>query len=159
MSNESIITDILKREGGAQITNDPLDPGGRTQYGISERSNPEAWKDGKVTEAEARAIYERKYILGPGFDKIKDERLKAQLVDFGVNSGPFIAIKKLQEILGVGADGVLGPVTLSKVEGALNLSNLLVASRIRMFVDLVIKHPSQLRYLRGWVNRALEFLV
>ena len=51
-----IITDIMLREGWDMMTNDPLDKGGRTQFGISEKSNPLAWTDNHVTEAEARAI-------------------------------------------------------------------------------------------------------
>lgn len=159
MSNEEIISDILEREGGSTSTHDHLDAGGRTQFGVSEASNPQAWKDGKVTEAEARAIYEAKYIISPGFDRIKDEKVKALLVDWGVSSGPFIAIKHLQEVLGVEQDGNLGPLTLAALEGFPSLSNLLVASRLRMLVDLVVKHPTQLRFLRGWVSRCLEFLV
>ena len=110
---EDIITDVLKREGNA--TNDPDDHGKRTQYGISERANPEAWADGHVTEAEAREIYERKYVRGPRFDSIKDPQLQAQLIDFGVVSGPSIAIMKLQEAVHVTVDGVIGPETLGAI--------------------------------------------
>lgn len=154
----SIIDDILKREGGP--TNDPLDKGGRTQFGISETSNPEAWKDGRVTEEEARAIYERKYLLGPGFDRITFSTLREQLVDFGVTSGPHLAISNLQTLLNITPDGVLGPTTLSHIPlDARRLNNDLVAARVRMIGRLVQKNPSQLKFLGGWLNRALEFLV
>lgn len=155
---ESIITDILRREGDA--TNDPLDAGGRTKFGISERSNPGAWADGDVTEDEARAIYRNKYITGPGFDRISDHHLRAQLVDFAVNSGPAVAIMKLQEILEVPADGVLGPATLNRLvqEHPEFVSNALVSKRILMICRIVKKNPSQLKFLEGWVTRALEFL-
>lgn len=53
-----IVSDIIKREGG--FVNNPADAGGRTDKGISEKSNPAAWADGKVTEEEARAIYQRR---------------------------------------------------------------------------------------------------
>ena len=161
MPNKDIVDIIIANEI------DPCDPdkvtidaGGRTQYGIAEKSNPEAWADNKVTEEEAREIYSRKYILGPGFDKVVDFHLRAQLVDFGVNSGPQMAIMKLQEILAVDVDGVLGPQTL----GALNkahpeaVSVQLVASRIRMICRIVKKNPADLKNLSGWVDRALEFL-
>ena len=158
-SIESIITDILKREGAA--TNDPLDKGGRTTFGISEKANPEAWADGKVTEEEARAIYYRKYVTGPGFDKVQDSHLQAQLIDFGVNSGPQLAIMRLQEIVGVTVDGILGVNTLAKVAETIDtrlLNNRFVASRVKMFGRIVNKNPSQLKFLSGWLNRALEFL-
>ena len=98
---------------------------------------------------------------GPGFDKITDPHLQAQLVDFGVNSGPQLAIMKLQEILQVDVDGVLGPQTLAAVKGVTpdELNTLLAVSRIKMIGRIVQKNPSQLKFLSGWLNRAMEFLV
>lgn len=155
-----IISDVIKREGGATVTQNPNDQGGRTQYGISEKANPEAWADGKVTAEEARAIYESKYLKGPGFDKISDVKLQAQLVDFGVNSGPRIAIQKLQGVIGAAVDGVLGPHTLELLAklNPRDVSNNLVAARVRMIGRIVQKNPSQLQFLYGWLDRALQFL-
>ena len=155
-----IIDDVLRREGDKE-TNDPLDRGGRTKHGISEKSNPEAWADGDVDEEESRRIYERKYVTGPGFDKIVDHQLRAQLVDFGVHSGPMLAIMKLQEALQtVTVDGILGPKTLAAIadwhSDALNTA--LVKARVRMSCRIVKRDPSQLKWLDGWVNRAFEFL-
>ena len=166
MSNKEIIDDILRREGGSKKTNDPKDGGGRTQYGIAERSNPKAWADGKVTEEEARAIYEQKYIIAPGFNKIPHPKLQAQLVDFGVNSGPRVAIEKLQAIVGADVDGEIGPQTLAAVEtfykdvdDPARLNNLLVVERVKMIGRIVVRNPSQVKFLSGWLNRAFEFLI
>lgn len=159
-----IITDVIKREVGETgdaIVNDPSDGGGRTQFGISERSNPEAWKDGHVTEEEARAIYERKYVLGPGFDRVQNENLRAQLVDWGVNSGPSVAISKLQALLNVEVDGHLGPHTLAAIASCdpIGLNNHLMVERVKMIGRIVQKNPSQLKFLGGWLNRTCEFLI
>lgn len=154
------IDDILRREGFEIKTHDPLDHGGRTQYGISEKSNPQAWADGKVTEEEARAIYLRKYVNGPRLYLITDQKLRDQLIDFGVNSGPQLAIQKLQLVLGVDADGIIGEETLKAI-GEVNptrLNALLMAERIKMIGRIVHKNPSQLKFLNGWLNRALEFI-
>jgi lysozyme family protein len=158
-STDQIITDIINREGPA--TNDPNDKGGRTAFGIAESANPQAWADGRVTEEEAREIYLTKYVKGPGFDKIEDPRLQAQVVDFGVNSGPHLAIMKLQAACGLPQDGVLGPKTLGAVNSptVLSLNNKLVAERIKMIGRIVSKDPSQLKFVNGWLNRALEFLI
>ncbi len=155
---DSVIGDVIRREGGP--TDDPQDKGGPTAWGISKVANPEAWKDGPPSEAEARAIYLRKYVQGPGFDKIEDKALQAQLVDFGVNSGPAIAIMKLQGILSVPMDGVLGPQTLAALTTlkAEEVNNLLVATRVKMVVSIAVKNPGQLRFLSGWVDRSLQFL-
>ena len=153
-----IIDEIIQREGPP--SNDPLDNGGRTAWGISERGNPEAWKNGPPTYAEARVIYESKYVKGPGFDKIDDLPLRNQLIDFGVTSGPALAILKLQSILEVDPDGKLGPKTLAALllwDGD-RLNNALVAARVSMIGRIVTKNPSQLKFLRGWLIRALSFL-
>lgn len=152
-----IISNEIKLEGAP--TNDPIDAGGKTAFGISKAANPKAWKNGPPSEAQARAIYQSKYVDQPGFNKITDPQLQAQLVDYGVNSGPMIAIQKLQAILGVPVDGVLGPATLVAIAAStLPLNNLLVVARIRMISKLVQAKPSDLKYLSGWLNRSLEFL-
>lgn len=155
---DKIIDDILRREGG--LVNHKDDKGGRTNFGIAERSHPDAWADGEVSEAEAREIYLQKYVRGPGFDRITDPHLMAQLVDFGVNSGPSIAIQKLQGILGVKADGVLGPRTLSALAArdVREVNNALVSERVKMIGRICVKNPSQLAFLNGWLNRCFEFL-
>jgi lysozyme family protein len=159
-SVDEIIEGVIEREGGGKVTNDPVDKGGRTQYGISEKSNPAAWADGKVTADEARAIYLKKYVEGPGFDKVVDRQLQTQLIDFGVNSGPSIAIKKLQQVVGTEQDGVLGPETLAAVNSchADDVNTSLVILRVKMIGQIVVKNPAQLRFLNGWLDRALQFL-
>lgn len=164
MSNiDHIIDDVLLREGGSKMTNDPNDPGGRTQYGISERANPEAWKDGKVTETEAREIYLHKYVIFPKFHLIppSHSKLQEQLIDFGVHSGQQVAIKKLQEILGLDADGVIGPKTLAAISASdpRVVNNRLVEARILMIGRIVQKNAGQLNKLFGFLRRALGFLV
>lgn len=160
-TTDKIVNDVLHREdrtGSGVVT---VDTGGRTQYGISERANPEAWADNKVTEEEAREIYERKYVRSPRFHLIPDELLRAQLVDFGVNSGPMVAIMKLQGIIGADVDGVIGPDTLKRLatQDLARVRLQLMAERIRLIGRVVTKDPkNQLRNLNGWLSRALEFL-
>ncbi len=152
------VNTVLKNEGG--VVDNPADKGGLTVDGISQTNNPGAFVNGPPTDAQARAIYESKYVKAPGFDKIVDKQLQTQLIDFGVNSGPAVAIMKLQGILHVAQDGVLGPATLAALASmhADDVNNLLVAERIRMICRLVQKNPSQLQFLFGWANRALQFL-
>ncbi len=101
-----------------------------------------------------------KYVKGPKFDLITDPHLMAQLVDYGVNSGPGLAIQKLQTILGVSVDGVLGEETLTALASADSkaISNQLVAERVKMIGRLVVKNKTQLQFLNGWLIRALEFI-
>ena len=160
---EKIITDVIKAEGGAKVTNDPLDKGGRTQYGISERSNPQAWLDGKVTEEEARQIYAQKYVIWPRFNQIPESHalVQRQLIDYGVPSGPMIAIQKLQRVLGLPEDGVIGPKTLAAliIRDPKEVNNRLVLERLLMNARICKKDPSQLKYIEGWNLRAISFYV
>ena len=157
-----MISKVIESEGGSKVTNDLTDSGGRTQYGISEASNPQAWLDGSVSEAEARTIYEQKYVKGPGFDKLPDTfaKLRYQLVDFGVLSGPMLATQKLQAILGVDVDGKFGPKTLAAVleQDPKVINNKLMVERARMIARIVSKNPTQAKFISGWINRTLDFI-
>jgi len=155
-----IINEVIKRETvDGEPTDFPNDPGRRTQYGISEKANPEAWADGKVTKEEAENIYRLKYIEGPRFDTLPEGRFQEFLVDYGVLSGPSYAISKLQEILGVKADGILGPITLAALTRRdLNeVRDRMIDNRILGLVRIVQKRPYQLEDLFGWIRRTLEF--
>lgn len=154
-----IIDDIEKREG--PDSNNPADHGGPTSHGISKAANPDLWIDGPPTEAQSRARYEARYLHSPGFDKVEDSRLRAQLVDYGVNSGPAVAIMKLQAILKVEADGVLGPKTLVALgrEDQRWLNNQLVGARVRMLGKIVTRDKSQLTFINGWLDRACSFIL
>jgi lysozyme family protein len=156
---KDFIDEIIEREGGSKITNDPSDHGGRTQYGIAEKSNPEVWADDKVTYEEAREIYSKKY-LKP-FKGLENHLAFEQMVDFGVTSGPGLVIQKLQEIILAEVDGIIGPDTLAKVSliDERELNNLLLKERVKMIGRICSKNLSQVRFLNGWLNRSFEFLV
>ena len=163
---EPIIAEVIRREAGDDpnggYTNDPTDTGGRTQFGIAEKSNPAAWADNKVTLEEAKEIYFNKYVKGPGYDKIPESHsfVASQLVDFGVNSGPYIATQKLQVVLGQEVDGVFGPATRQALIAAepRTVGNKLAVERLKMLGRIVAKNPSQAKFISGWINRAVEFI-
>lgn len=158
MSDDAIIDDVIRREGG--LSNDPADPGGLTYKGLSKRANPDLFAHGLPSDQQVHDRYLQRYIVGPGFDKIEDERVKSLLVDWGVNSGPAIAILALQRLVGVPADGVLGPETLSAIHEVpvdLLLRHL-VAERIKMIGRILVKNPSQSKFALGWLSRAVEWL-
>ena len=157
---EALIDGIIQREKGYR--NVSHDPGGRTNDGISENAHPEAWKDGVVTDEEKRTIYYEKYIKGPKFDQIPASHPTVQtlLIDWGVNSGPMIAVAYLQRTLGGEDDGRLGPHTLAAIpiQDDRTLTNQLVAARIKMIGRLIQRRPQQLPDLSGLLNRALGWV-
>ena len=150
---------ILDREGG--FVDNPADRGGPTAWGISKKWNPEAWANGPPTKEQAAQIYQDRYIDQPGFSKIGHGGLRDFLVDYGVNSGPAVAVQKLQRVLGVPVDGKLGPETLVALSHRQpdTLLNQLVDERLKTLVRLVQSKPNQLQFLYGWVTRVLSFRV
>lgn len=154
-----IIDEVIEREGPP--TDDPDDPGGRTKFGISEHSHPDAWADGDVSSAEAHAIYRLEYIEKPRFDRVEPIALREQLIDFGVTSGPRRPILFLQHILGVDRDGVIGPGTLAALAARdpREVNNLLVGLREQFYRDVVRARPSSQKFLKGWIRRARKFLL
>ncbi|MFZ6726149.1 glycoside hydrolase family 108 protein [Undibacterium sp. MH2W] len=104
MNFDICINRLLGNEGS--YVNDPSDPGGETNWGISRRSYPMV--DIKnLTKAQASMIYKRDF-----WDVVQlDDAplgIANQLLDFAVNSGLQTAIRALQRAVGVADDGVLG---------------------------------------------------
>lgn len=165
MTDEQIIDDILRREQG--WTDHPADRGGPTMRGIT-RPTLEAYRGGVVslddlrvlTEEEARRIYRLLYIAAPGFRAIGDDRTRALAVDFGVHSGPRRATQALQRVLGLTPDGLFGLRTRTAVAAADRtfLYRGLLEERLLFLFDLVSQQPSQMRFVRGWTRRWMEFL-
>ena len=160
------IRDIIRREGAA-YTNHTADRGGPTRYGITQatlaayRKVPVTEFDvASLTESEARAIYAELYIRRPRFDQITDERLRALVIDCGVNHGTGQAAKWLQRAAEAPADGVLGPVSLAAINGAEpgRLYRAVLAERIKLYGALIAKDPRQAVFAAGWMARAAEFL-
>lgn len=58
-------------EGPGLVAND--NGRGRAQFGITEASHPEAWRDGRVDRQEAAAIYRREYWDAIGGDRLPPE--------------------------------------------------------------------------------------
>ncbi|MXQ13850.1 glycoside hydrolase family 108 protein [Microvirga makkahensis] len=113
---EEALAFVLRQEGG--FSRHPRDPGGATNHGITletlsrARGYPVSVGDIRaLTAEEAAAIYRRFY-----WEAVRAEELPRgldlALFDLAVNSGPMRAIMLLQKVLGVVADGLIGPVTL-----------------------------------------------
>lgn len=152
------IEDVLLNEGG--FVNDPDDPGGRTNFGISERAHPEAWVDDLVTKDEAIAIYRHDYLVQPGIDKLPSP-LQDQVLDFAVNAGPARAVKLLQFILRCPQDGHIGPQTCAALaeRDLKEVNNFYVGLRETYYRDLVRADARKGKFLKGWLTRARKFFL
>ena len=107
---------VLANEGG--YSNDPNDPGGETNFGISKRQFPEV--DIKnLTPISATMLY-RKYFWEPyNLGALTSQSVANKVFDLVVNIGTVPAVRLLQQSLAyflagpIVADGKLGPQTAS----------------------------------------------
>lgn len=170
MNLRTLIDKIIVHEGGSKVTNDPSDSGGRTQYGISERSHPDAWLDGVVTLDEARDIYWDEYVKGEQLERIPNPYLFQQVVDFGVTAGPKTAVRLLQKSLNVEIDGSLGPQTVRAIStypptpfygmvlpGAVAVNLAFERARAEFYIRLAQRRPKDLKWLWGWMRRTFSW--
>ena len=121
-----IADEIIAREGG--FVNDPDDPGGATNHGVTihtlRRLGLDLDGDGAITSADVRrlsrarahAIMVDHYFTRPRIGELPDA-LHATVFDMHVNAGAH-AIRLLQRLLGdmgerVAVDGQIGPQTIA----------------------------------------------
>ena len=143
------ISVILGEEGG--IANHRKDPGGLTNYGISQRSYP-TLNIAALTLDDAKAIYRRDY-----WNPIRGDELPSgldlTLFDSAINQGPDTAIKLLQQALHTTDDGIIGPKTLSLSDVAMpNLLDAFAAERALRYEF----NRNEETFGRGWYRRLLR---
>lgn len=139
---------LMGNEGG--YVNNPADPGGETQWGVSKRSYPGV--DIKaLTRDDAKAIYLRDFWQRGQMDAIAFE-LAFQVFDIAVNSGIETAIRMLQRAVGVADDGHFGPVSLGKLSAlpVPVVTMLVIAERLDFWRKLSTFHE----FGAGWTGRA-----
>ncbi len=172
---DDIIERIIKREGGARVTNHRNDPGGWTKFGITAGTLGDWLKLGRdATEAEVRAltlaeaikIYRRKY-----YEHFRIGRLPADLqepvMDACVTSGSH-GIKILQRLLNklltiddlplLAVDGGLGNKTLDQVAVYYSREPVLFRdfyslSRIGFFLYIANRNAKLRVFIKGWITK------
>ena len=112
MNFDQAFEKMIGHEGG--YVNNPRDPGGETNFGISKRSYP--GEDIRaMTLAHSKELYKRDYWGPAGCDAAPDG-IKFDLFDMAVNSGVKAAIRAVQTAAGETVDGVLGARTLQAIQ-------------------------------------------
>lgn len=144
---EACMAEVFKHEGG--YVNDPHDPGGETNMGISKRSYPKENIRG-MTRARAAQIYREDF-----WDKLKCDDLPAGLdlvvFDAAVNSGPARGAKWLQQAVGVAADGKVGMATIGAAKNTYAPAAVMRAIGFRRAFLKTL--PTWERYKNGWNKR------
>lgn len=178
-----IAEDIVAREGG--YVNDPDDPGGATNFGVTigtmRRLGLDLDGDGAVTtrdvrqltRAQATDIFIEHYWRKPRIHQLP-EPVQASVFDMYVNAGAN-AVRILQRLLRdmgieIAVDGVIGPQTIGAAVKAAemapgHLADAYGIARRNYYYNLADVRPRSRKFARrrdggkgGWIVRAEEFI-
>ena len=161
---------ILKWEGG--FVNDPKDRGGATNMGVTLNT----WRsvgydkngDKRIDVKDLKLLSKEDVVnkvLKPYYwdkwraDEINNQSIANILVDWVYTSGKY-GITKVQAMLNLKPDGVVGNKTLSAINDYPNQRQLFqrIKNERLAFIDRIVKNnPSQRRFLKGWKNRVNSF--
>lgn len=155
---EKALEAVLHHEGG--FVNHPSDPGGMTNLGCTKK----VWEEyvgHPVDEATMRGLkpadvaplYKTKY-----WDKVHGDELPNGVdyvvFDAAINSGPGRAAKWLQEVVGVAADGAIGPGTMKAV-AAMSPAEIVSAYQAKR-LSFLQALPTWGTFGKGWGRRVAE---
>ena len=150
----------LQHEGG--FVDNPADPGGATNFGITQRdlNLTMPGKDVRtLTSAEAAQWYEtttqpQRY-NNPLYWSIEDQSVASKIFDMGVLFGVGEAVHLIQGVLQLSIDGNFGPQTLAAVNGAepLSLLSALKTVLAQHSFDIGSEHPAERQFIIGWIRR------
>lgn len=152
MNFDDAIGRVLGIEGG--YSNNPNDPGGETQWGISKRSYP-LIDIRNLTRDGAIAIYRRDFWSQINADSLYDG-VAYQSLDFAVNSGIGTAIRYLQRALGVADDGHWGPMTAAAAKLMSESDQIMRLNAERL--DFMTRLQNWPDASRGWSRRIVANL-
>ena len=155
-------------EGG--YVNNPHDSGGETYRGISRKNWPKwaGWScidQAKTREGFPKYLDTNATVQGLvidfyhknfwDYDGLNDQYIAWKVFDLGVNIGKPHAVKILQQAVGTNLDGVYGPNTerLTNLHPKGSLATILRASAEQYHKQIVVTHPEDAIFLKGWLKR------
>lgn len=168
MGNFNEACDFMFENEGGYVHN-PLDEGGETKFGITSKTLDYYYRSkgliglpiSHLTICEARQIYKELYWDKMKLDEAKNDAFATIIFDTAVNQGVFRAVKRLQNVLNyqirgskLTTDGILGPKTLRVLNKSVHSTSIHYVKLNQIFyVDIVKRKPSQILFLKGWINR------
>lgn len=178
MDYREIIDGILKREGDA-YTNNPLDRGGPTKFGVTQAVARAFGYQGDMRDLTigiARAIYIDRYWLQPRFDQVfeRNPPMADEMMDTGVNMGTIWPGKFLQRALNVlnneqklfpdiTVDGAIGKMTLAALDafiakrgsvGYAVVTRMMDSQQSVRYMEIAESNKTQESFVYGWqLNR------
>lgn len=172
MTIEQTVRWVIEHFEGALYTDDPVDTGGATKFGITLRTY-DYWRrkylgmTTPTTKAMVQALSIEMAIriaidvfaLETRIAEITDWRVRLLVFDYAFHSGESRAVKALQHTLGVAVDGKLGPITLRAAAADMRADRTALAiltAREEFMQGLMIARPSQRKYMLGWWARTTK---
>lgn len=172
----AILSSVILVEGG--YVNDPLDPGGETKYGITEKIAREYGYQGEMKNLPletALNIYNTLYVEEPNFDSFIEinPAVAHKLIDAGINVGTVRVAVWLQQILNIyskngseypiiSVDGIIGKKTIDayrafenkrgKVKACTLILKALDSYQTQYYMSLTRYN----NYLIGWMDKRIE---
>ena len=157
MSNFDKAFDLLIGNEGGYVNN-PSDPGGETNWGITRAVAVDNGYTGSmksIPKEIAKQIYKKMH-----WDKLQCDQLSFsvafQLFDAGVNHGNSQAVKFLQRSLSVVDDGVIGAKTIAATNSLDDLQIVMLFNAERIEFYAALKTFST--FGKGWVRRVASNL-
>lgn len=163
---EPAVQIVLQHEGG--WVDNPLDPGGATNYGISLRfyrqsidanATPETIQN--LTVQDAENIYKKFWWDQYQYSNITSQCIADKVMDISVLTGPYQigvatqrAVNALNGNTNLAVDGGLGPISFAAINAAnsAQLFPLIINNIVDFFESL--NSPIAHEDLPGWLNRA-----
>ena len=146
-----IFNRLIGHEGG--YVNDPRDPGGETNWGITKRTAQANGYQGNMramTRDQAFKIYYSAFWLRYQCDKMP-EAVAFQFFDAVVNHGLGNASRMLQRAVNVADDGIIGNMTIAAIK-KMAISDVIMrlnAERLEFYCKL----STFATFGKGWVRR------
>ena len=143
---------VLKSEGG--WVNNPKDPGGETNLGVTKAvweewvGHPVATMK-NVTKDLVAPLYEQRY-WRPCYGEVLPRGVDLLSFSMAVNAGPGRAVKLLQQSLGCVPDGVIGPATRSLILASNSATLIAKFSETRREYYKSLGKPM---FEKGWLAR------
>jgi lysozyme family protein len=153
---------VVGNEGG--FSDNPLDPGGRTNFGVTQDTYDE-YRDSigaphrdvkSITHPEALAIYSRFWNKGSA-SFAKFPGLALQMFDQAINN-PRQSIVLLQRVVGANPDGGFGALTLAAANAYLT-SPAQIINAVKKYAELRFDWYWSLHrdaFEHGWLKRTLH---
>nr|MBA4770194.1 secretion activating protein [Sphingobium sp.] len=167
----SIIASTIGLEGG--YVNDPRDPGGETNKGITKKVAVARGYTGpmrSIPDEVVYSIYYQDYLVAPGYEPLiaLDPAVTQELFDTTVNMGPARPGRFFQESINeicptvkLKVDGKVGPATIAgfarcqRTLLCLAMIPRLDAKQLAEYDRLVRVNPRLKVFHRGWVNNRI----